>query len=81
MAASAVQNPAASVDAKAGKKKKVKAGRTESPAPTAPSEKATSVAPNGDDSGEPAYLRDLSKCVPVPSGELCLVKSCEIPRE
>ncbi|CAK7228762.1 hypothetical protein SBRCBS47491_007016 [Sporothrix bragantina] len=64
MAASAVQNPAASVDAKAGKKKKAKAGRTESPAPTAPSEKAASVAPNdanGDDSGEPLYLRELSK--------------------
>ncbi|CAK7202248.1 hypothetical protein SEUCBS139899_004970 [Sporothrix eucalyptigena] len=64
MAASSVQNPAAAVDAKAGKKKKVKAGRTESPAPTAASEKAASVAPNdanGEESGEPAYLRELSK--------------------
>lgn len=68
MAASAVQNPAAPVDSKSAKKKKSKAGRTESPAPTASSEKAVSVAPNdanGDDS-EPAYLRELSKYVPVP---------------
>ncbi|KAL1896821.1 hypothetical protein Sste5346_004454 [Sporothrix stenoceras] len=64
MAASAVQNPAAPVDSKSAKKKKVKAGRTESPAPAASSEKAVSVAPNdanGDDSGEPGYLRELSK--------------------
>ncbi|ERS99285.1 hypothetical protein HMPREF1624_04484 [Sporothrix schenckii ATCC 58251] len=64
MAASAVQNPAAPTDAKSAKKKKAKASRTESPAPTASSEKAVSVAPNdanGDDSGEPAYLRELSK--------------------
>lgn len=69
MAASAVQNPAAPADSKSAKKKKAKAGRTESPAPAA-SEKAVSVAPNeanGDDSGEPAYLRELSKCVPDPS--------------
>lgn len=74
MAASSVQNPAAPADAKSAKKKKVKAGRTESPAPAAASEKAVSVAPNdasGDDSGEPGYLRELSKCVPVPLEDSC----------
>ncbi len=65
MAASSVQNPVAPVESKSGKKKKGKAaGRTESPAPAAASEKTVSVAPNdanGDDAGEPVYLRELSK--------------------
>ncbi|CAK7266440.1 hypothetical protein SEPCBS119000_002030 [Sporothrix epigloea] len=64
MAASAIQNSVASVDTKVDRKKKVKARRTESPAPTAPSERALSVAPadaNGDDSSEPVYLRELSR--------------------
>ncbi|CAK7275535.1 hypothetical protein SEPCBS57363_006743 [Sporothrix epigloea] len=64
MAASATQNPVASVDVKVDKKKKIKARRTESPAPTAPSERALSVAPtdgNGDDTSEPIYLRELSR--------------------
>ncbi|EPE05307.1 hypothetical protein F503_03912 [Ophiostoma piceae UAMH 11346] len=68
MAASSIQNPAAATEPKVAKKKKAKVARTESPAPSAsaaaPSEKAVSVAPqdaNGDDSNEPAYLRELSK--------------------
>ncbi|OAA60935.1 hypothetical protein SPI_04959 [Niveomyces insectorum RCEF 264] len=65
MAAPSIQNPAASVESKSAKKKKAKAAeRTASPAPGLSSEKASSVAANeanGDDGGEPPYLRELAK--------------------
>ncbi|KAK0748505.1 hypothetical protein B0T21DRAFT_407019 [Apiosordaria backusii] len=62
MAPATVQNPPAPVESKTAKKKKIKAARTESPAPVA-SETAVSVAggENPDDSSENAYIRELSK--------------------
>ncbi|EFX06081.1 hypothetical protein CMQ_4150 [Grosmannia clavigera kw1407] len=66
MAASSVQNPAAVTESKTSKKKKAKAERTESPAPThvATSEKDVSVSPadaTGEELSEPAYLREIAK--------------------
>ncbi|KAI1652334.1 hypothetical protein F4815DRAFT_496374 [Daldinia loculata] len=65
MPSSAVQNPLVQTESKSAKKKKAKAERTESPAPSALSvpEKAGSVAgqEGQDDSSESPYVRELQK--------------------
>lgn len=67
MPSSAVQNPLVQTESKSAKKKKAKAERTESPAPSALSvpEKAGSVAgqEGQDDSSESPYVRELQKSV------------------
>ncbi|KAF3070715.1 hypothetical protein GL218_00293 [Daldinia childiae] len=65
MPSSAVQNPLVQTESKSAKKKKAKAERTESPAPSALSvpEKAGSIAgqEGQDDSSESPYVRELQK--------------------
>ncbi|KAI0880128.1 uncharacterized protein GGS22DRAFT_175943 [Annulohypoxylon maeteangense] len=65
MPSSAVQNPPVQTESKSAKKKKAKAIRTESPAPSALSipEKPASVAGQDgqDDTSENAYIRELQK--------------------
>ncbi|KAI1800710.1 hypothetical protein F4811DRAFT_498126 [Daldinia bambusicola] len=65
MPSTAVQNPPVQTESKSAKKKKAKAERTDSPAPSALSvpEKAGSVAgqESQDDSSESPYVRELQK--------------------
>ncbi|OTB16219.1 hypothetical protein K445DRAFT_34346, partial [Daldinia sp. EC12] len=69
MPSPAVQNPPVQTESKSAKKKKAKAERTDSPAPSALSvpEKASSVAgqEGQDDSSESPYVRELQKSVNI----------------
>ena len=70
MPSSAVQNPPAAADSKSAKKKKAKAERTDSPAPSASpaADKAVSVsgADASEDGLESPYIRELQKYVAPP---------------
>jgi hypothetical protein len=63
MPASTLQNPTVVVDANSTKKKKGKAPRTDSPAPSASEALEKPVSVSGDDASESPYIREMSKCV------------------
>lgn len=61
---SPIQNPPVQTESKSAKKKKAKADRTDSPAPSAMSgaDKPVSVSgQEGDDSSDSPYIRELQK--------------------
>ncbi|KAI0385502.1 hypothetical protein F5Y04DRAFT_186887 [Hypomontagnella monticulosa] len=67
MPSTAVQNPPVQTESKSAKKKKAKADRTESPAPSAlsvPDAPGSTAGQDGhDDSSENAYIRELQKLI------------------
>ncbi|KAI8959999.1 hypothetical protein F5Y11DRAFT_283160 [Daldinia sp. FL1419] len=62
MPSPAVQNPPVQTESKSAKKKKAKAERTDSPAPSVPEKAASVAAQEGqDESSESPYVRELQK--------------------